>query len=325
MTGFFEAILAFPTVLFTIPVALACLYWLFVVLGAIDLDSFSLDGAEGALEGMDGVLEGGLDGVADGALDGLLDGGLDGVLDGGLDGALDGVADGVLDGALDGVLDGGLDGALDGAADAATEAIGEGAAEAVATGPGALLGLLAGLKLTSVPVTLSMSLIALFGWVLSYLGMAYLPDVLTWSPALLATAVGGAAFLLGTGVTSFAVRPLSPFFARHDARGYRSLIGLTAEVTTGRVDDRFGQAELSDSGDVMLIQVRNDLADNGLKRGDPVLVIKRDVAREAFVVEPLPDFLSDFRSSGRRVTKDDILQRRAEARAPSNPSTRETN
>lgn len=40
MSDFFTAILAFPTVLFTIPLGVVLLYWLLVLLGGLDLDLF---------------------------------------------------------------------------------------------------------------------------------------------------------------------------------------------------------------------------------------------------------------------------------------------
>lgn len=55
MSEFLTAILAFPTVLFTLPLGVVLLYWLLVLLGALDLDLFDFggDGGEGAggLEG----------------------------------------------------------------------------------------------------------------------------------------------------------------------------------------------------------------------------------------------------------------------------------
>jgi hypothetical protein len=59
--------LAFPTVGFTVLLSLVVLYWLFVVLGAVDFDGAS--GAAGAGKGsMEGVAKGALEGVAKGAL-----------------------------------------------------------------------------------------------------------------------------------------------------------------------------------------------------------------------------------------------------------------
>lgn len=59
--GFLAGLVAFPTVLFAALAVCALLYWLLVILGAVDLDA--LDGLSGKVEGM---LEGAVDAVADG-------------------------------------------------------------------------------------------------------------------------------------------------------------------------------------------------------------------------------------------------------------------
>jgi len=79
MNQLVEASVAFPTVVLTGILGLALLYWVTVIIGALDVDLFGGD--------ID------LDGAADGALDGVAEGALDGAAEG-VDGALDGV-DGV--------------------------------------------------------------------------------------------------------------------------------------------------------------------------------------------------------------------------------------
>src|SRR5512139_3429048 len=56
----------FPTVIFTTLLALSVLYWLFVIIGAIDIDALgAASGAkEGALEGLAGAGKGAFEGVA---------------------------------------------------------------------------------------------------------------------------------------------------------------------------------------------------------------------------------------------------------------------
>jgi len=67
------ALIAFPTVIFTAGLGLALLYWMLVIVGALDLDVLDLDAA------LDGVVEG----AAEGAIEGAAEGGLDGVAEGG--------------------------------------------------------------------------------------------------------------------------------------------------------------------------------------------------------------------------------------------------
>ncbi|HTJ84657.1 MAG TPA: glycine zipper family protein [Polyangiaceae bacterium] len=88
------AILAFPAVVFTVMLALAILYWLFVVVGAVDIDSFG--GADDAIEGAAGAAKGAMEGAvgaAKGAMEGVHDGlDVDGIDAGDPDGALAGIS-----------------------------------------------------------------------------------------------------------------------------------------------------------------------------------------------------------------------------------------
>lgn len=52
MSEFLTAILAFPTVLFTLPLGVVLLYWLLVLLGALDLDLFDFGGVGGEGDGI---------------------------------------------------------------------------------------------------------------------------------------------------------------------------------------------------------------------------------------------------------------------------------
>lgn len=66
MSGFLHQIMAFPTVIFTSLLAVALLYWLFVIFGALDIDMF-----DGAAEG---AAEGALDAASEGAAEGMVEG-----------------------------------------------------------------------------------------------------------------------------------------------------------------------------------------------------------------------------------------------------------
>lgn len=243
MTEFIQAVFALPTVLFTVPLALSVLYWLLVILGAVDLEG--LDGA------VDGAFDAGLDGLFDGAAEAL-----DGAFDAGIDGALDGAAE-----------------ALDGAADSV---------DASLDGSGSLvLDVLNALHLRDVPMTVSLSILTLYGWVLSYLVTPLVP-----ASALAFAAVGLAALTGGTLGASITVRPLGRFFETHEGRGNRHFVGTSCVITTGRVDPDFGQATLQMDGDALLVQVRTRTA-NVLRKGDEALVVHYDRLAEVFVVEPL--------------------------------------
>lgn len=254
MTELLAAALAFPTVVYTILLVVVVVYWLFVVLGALDIDILDVGDA-------DGVLEGGADGAAEGAAEAL-------------DGAIDGAADGAAEA---------IDGAVDGAADGAAEGAGETDLEAAGGGLGALLS---ALRLRSAPLTVVISSIVLIAWTLSMLAMYYLGGLVPG--VALVPLVGLAAFLVAVPATSLVIRPLAPVFAAKTGRTRADVVGNIAIVTTGRVDERFGQADCKVGGDYLRIEVRAR-ADRGIARGQEVLVIDFDTEREAYVVEPLAD------------------------------------
>jgi hypothetical protein len=77
MNDVLTASLAFPSVIFTVVLGLAVTYWLFVILGAIDLDH----GADGHVD-LDGVAKGVLEGAAKGAAEALADAGADAAMEG---------------------------------------------------------------------------------------------------------------------------------------------------------------------------------------------------------------------------------------------------
>lgn len=200
----------------------------------------------------------------------LLD--VSGVLEG-VDGALDGAADAAVDGALEGATDGALDGAADGVGDADLVQAG--------VGRGALAWVASIFRLGEVPLTITLSVLTLYGWLVCYLAVRFLG----WDGAL------GLVVLFGTFAvtlfpTSWTVRPLGNIFKTHTGLTNHQLIGKTCVIRTPDVDGTFGQAEYFGSGVSLLLSVRCDQK-NQLTRGDEALIVTYDEGREAFVIEPL--------------------------------------
>ncbi|WP_437893449.1 glycine zipper family protein [Sorangium sp. So ce124] len=257
MAEVLAASLAFPAVIFTVLLALALIYWLFVLLGALDLDL--LGGAHG-----DAAPDlGGLEGAAKGALEGAAKGALEGAAKGALEGAAKGAAEGLADGAD------GADGAH---------------------GVGSLL---AALELHRVPATVTLSLIATFGWFTSALSTVLLgPLWLGWGlPGwTLGLAVLAGSLVAAVLLTSLAVRPLGPLFVTRHAQSKKDLVGRVCVISTGRVDERFGQATIDEGGASHILDVRCDTP-GALRRGDRALLVSWDPDREVFGVEPLDALL----------------------------------
>ena len=265
-----------------------------------------LDGvAHGAADGvLDGVAHGAADGVLDGVAHGAADGVFDGVADGAADGVLDGVADGAADGVLDGVADGAADGVIDGAADGAAHAMVhvdhaghalthggpdgalDGAGEAAAGHGSSVASLLSLANFRSVPVTVMLSVLVAFTWLLCVMGVGFLPVGLGGVPGwILGSLILVGAFVLSLPPTAVVIRPMAQFFVVHDAKSHKDMVGRICQVTTGSVGVKFGQAHLV-AGDLdLIVQVRHD-KEGTLKRGDRALILAWDQKREAFLVEP---------------------------------------
>jgi hypothetical protein len=223
MTELLHAAAAFPTVLYTVMVGVALIYWVFVILGALDLDLF----------GGDADVDVGGDGGGDGF-------------------------------------------EIDGS-----------------EGGHGISGALSGLGLTKVPLTVALTVVLLGAWVTCLLSMRYFGFVvgdplLTW---VVGPAVFAGSLIPATLVAAVVVRPLAPLFDVKLAKTRSDYIGTTCEITTGRVDGDFGQANVEDGGTVLVIPVRCDKPDAKLGRGTRALIIDYDDERHAYVVEPYENVL----------------------------------
>lgn len=224
-----EASLRFPTVVFTIGLGIALVYWVFVLLGALDIDLLGGGDVSGAAKGIGDVVGGAKAG-----------------------------------------------------------------GEAVKIGGDGDGGVWSALGLGVVPITITVSLILLVGWIGSLLLVEYAtPSLGSWVPKVTLPLVLIAAVLL----TSLLVRPLAPVFAIREGKSNRDYVGHTCTITTGHVDDGFGQATVEDGGTVLVIPVRCDRPGK-LARGDRALIIDFDDARQAYVVEPSVDMLPEARAPG---------------------------
>lgn len=235
MALFLDIVLSFPTIVFSVALALSCLYWVMVVLGGLDVEFLD---------------------AGDGLVDGVLD-----AVDGGLDGALEGA---------EGAAEAGLDASADAAA-----------------GFSPLVALAEVFRLGKVPLTVTFSVLSLWSWLIGFgltwlylQGYAPVPHVVF----SVGTLVGSLA--AATVLTNGSIRPLEPIFHLHGARLRKSMIGEVCEISTGRVDENFGQAVARVGGDDLLFPVRCD-EPNRMRRGDTALIVSFDNAREAYVVEPM--------------------------------------
>ena len=249
MTQFLHQIMALPTVVFTALLGIVFVYWLFVILGALDIDMVDVGGD------LDGVGEGALDGVAEGSIDAAAEG-------------LQGAADTI-------------DGAAESAGVGAEGIPGEnGLSEGLS-----LLGFMSWLGLRNAPLTVVLSLVVLLSWGASVLGMRYFSASMGSGP-MAALTVAFAAVMISLPITGLLSRPLGPLFHTREAEARRDLVGRTCVIETGSVDEKFGVATVHEDGRWPRIEVRSR-DPNALRRGAEALIVAYDPHDETFRVEAL--------------------------------------
>jgi hypothetical protein len=187
----------------------------------------------------------------------------------------------------------GFDLSADGALEAKSGAI-EGAmgakTGAIEAGLEAKFSLLGALGFGTVPGSVVLTTLTFWAWSLSMLGSAYLgPALGGFLPAwLVGGAVGSLALLLGGILAGICAKPLRPIFTLRVAPTRSQLLGKMATVATSRVDGtgRMGQANLEDGEAGFLLSVFCS-KENALKKGDRVLLLEYDEAKDAYEVEPV--------------------------------------
>ncbi|MDQ3337993.1 MAG: YqiJ family protein [Myxococcota bacterium] len=151
-------------------------------------------------------------------------------------------------------------------------------------------GVLSKLGLGVVPVTITVSLIMLVGWVGSLLAMHHGGHITWVKYAVLPGMLVG-----GMLVTSVLVRPIAPVFKIREGKSNREYVGHTCTVTTATVDENFGHANVEDGGVTMDIAVRCD-GTAKLVRNEKALIIEFDEERQAYLVEPVSNILPTSKS-----------------------------
>jgi len=164
---------------------------------------------------------------------------------------------------------------------------------------GGLFSTLGAFGLRRVPMTVTVSLLVIYGWLVSVLGFVL------FDRAALAVMSPGAfhALLLVTALVSsfffasYSARPLGAVFTTQKAVTRSSLVGREAEVSTGRLDARFGQVLVHDGGAGLLLDARHE-GGSALKRGDRVIITGWDADQNVAQVEAV-DRLTAVRVAAR--------------------------
>ncbi|MFT4763568.1 MAG: hypothetical protein ACI9OH_000657 [Oleispira sp.] len=210
MDPFYQNIASFPTLFFTLLLALTAVYWLVAVLGVIDLDVLDMDMPEGDADG--GVHQ--------------------------------------------------------------------------------LAGLLLKLGLNGVPLTIVISLLALFGWFICYFAVhlifPYIPDgfleYIVGLPILVGSLYGAVL------ITAQVIKPLKPLFANMNKNTVKNVLGQTAIVRSLRLDSGFGEVLLADGGAGLIFKART-MNNETFKKGDRVVLLQYLKDQHAYRVISETEFL----------------------------------
>lgn len=147
--------------------------------------------------------------------------------------------------------------------------------------------LLAWLGLGKVPITVSSSALAFWGWLFSALGMIHLAPRISDPPGLLAKLSVLALALLGALLaSSVALRPLHRLFEVKELEKKSALLGKVCTITSGKVDGGFGTASFEDGGAGFLLKVICAKA-NELKKGEQALILDYDPRSDTYEIEPV--------------------------------------
>lgn len=159
---------------------------------------------------------------------------------------------------------------------------------------GGFTGLLAGLGLGGVPVTVALSLMITAAWFTSLSGTELLDRTGLSGPALTALGVGVlvVAVLVAYAVTRVLLRPLRRALGPAAEPSRQDFVGRACVIRTGRVGPDFGQAEVTaDDGSSALVQVRQTADDargpgRELTAGTTALIFDYSDDGEFFLVMP---------------------------------------
>ncbi len=152
-----------------------------------------------------------------------------------------------------------------------------------------LAGYFVAMGLGGVPFSIAASLLVFFTWLTTALLHQY---VLVLVPGDLLKLVAGTAVLLVSAllaipISARLIRPLRPLFVKHHAHSNSSLVGLSCRILTQNVDEKFGRAEVRDSGVTMNIRVWAR-SPNALTRDSLAVVLSYDDASQQYEVQALP-------------------------------------
>ncbi len=140
---------------------------------------------------------------------------------------------------------------------------------------GEAVGFLSRFGLNGVPITLVISLLSLFGWVVSFLLQSYILNhvkigIIYYPLGFISLVIS---LVVAIYITGKICRPLRNIFKSQDAISNRHLIGQVATVRSSSVTGQYGEAVMSDGGAGLILRIRAEEGQE-FKRGDRVVLLE---------------------------------------------------
>ncbi|MGL4668118.1 MAG: hypothetical protein ACRCWR_09330 [Saezia sp.] len=155
------------------------------------------------------------------------------------------------------------------------------------------VGVLTRLGLNGVPITIVITLLSLFGWIISYQVQVHFLASITvpiiyWSLGL---ALMVSSLVVAVIITAQFCKPLRKVFKPALGVRKRHLLGQTAIVTSLNVDMHYGEARYESKGADMLLKVRAP-EERNFQRGDRVVLLQYNPNQDYYTIISEEEFLT---------------------------------
>jgi len=161
------------------------------------------------------------------------------------------------------------------------------------TSAGIFAGLMTKLGLNGIPFVISFSLIALFGWLISfytvYFFFGIIPDgLLRW---LVSIPVVFFAFFIAAFMASMLIKPFRPLFESLEENTVKNILGQTAIVRSKVINKHSGEVALNDGGAGLILKVRSRNNEE-FQRDDRVVLLEYKENDNIYFVISEQEFLN---------------------------------
>ncbi len=155
----------------------------------------------------------------------------------------------------------------------------------------ALAGVMLKFGLDGVPVTIIISFLSLFGWLISYYAVHFLSALIPLGifRYLFGLLILIGAFWVAVLTTAVIIKFLKPLFQKVEQQTIKRVLGQIAVVRTSKVNKIFGEAILKDGGADLILKVRSS-NDQVFAKGDKVVLLEYLQANNAYRVISEQDF-----------------------------------